>query len=453
MRRNKKRLRLLMVAFLVGFGLVSFCGTVVTAQKSAVPEIPQVNIVFAHAPYVDHTQAIIGIEKGWFEEVGITITPKPYGKVISGQDAGKILSGRGADVISGSPALLLSAYKTIPPFKVFVLGDIFQGNAIMAQPKKGYKSVQEFVQEGLEPKEALRKAVGQLKGKRIGYPPIAPIQAFLTVALKKAGLTLEDMAGVMAPDAENIAAMVAGRLDFQTGGAPSRMALEERGFKPIITATAITRYAKPSPESEDLRVIFHDGWVALDSWINNNYDSMLRMSSVMFRILRFMNEHQEEAIEIQRPFVNTVAGTNLSEAGIRIIYESLDPFVPFEQQWIWHLDPGNSYYEGNVTGARILFSEEKGLLEPGTVKLEDVSIAGKVYREFLYLRDKSYFDILAVERLIDYGETIGAPQEDIEQAVELLKKAKHFYEIYDYLDASRFVEAAKSWAEYAMSSK
>jgi ABC-type nitrate/sulfonate/bicarbonate transport system substrate-binding protein len=54
-----------------------------TSYIPATPEpgtdIPQVTVKFGMRPYADNTFYVIGIEKGWFKDVGITIEPAPYG--------------------------------------------------------------------------------------------------------------------------------------------------------------------------------------------------------------------------------------------------------------------------------------------------------------------------------------------------------------------------------------
>ena len=56
-------------------------------KRRTAPEIPQVTVKFGHEPYFDHTQAIIGIEQGWFEDVGITLAPDNQGIVVGGDEA------------------------------------------------------------------------------------------------------------------------------------------------------------------------------------------------------------------------------------------------------------------------------------------------------------------------------------------------------------------------------
>jgi len=334
--------------------------TAATAGKEPeIPLVPETNVAFGHEPYVDHTQGIIGITKGWFKDVGITITPEPNGDVLSSEAFPGIMSAGKYDVISASSVLMLPAVKELLPFKSFVHGDMFQGYAIMAQPDAGYKSVQEFIAEGMEPLEALGEAVKQMTGKKFAYPAEAAIKGFILVALSKADMTLDDVNSIVAEDAKTSALMVAREADFQVGGVPSRITLESKGFKPIITSDNLAQYAEASADSKELTAIFQDGWLALDSWINENYDTMLRMSSVMFRITEFMNTNEDEALGIQLPFINSAAGTNITPEEGKVIYNSLDPFLTFEEQAVWYTDEESPLNYKYVTGAYINYGKSK----------------------------------------------------------------------------------------------
>jgi len=408
-------------------------------EEPAIPTIPEVEVSFGHEPYLDHTQGVIGMEKGWFKDVGITITPEPNGDVVSSENTVGVLAAGTYDVLSGSSVLFLPAYEEIPPYKSFVHGDMFQGYAIMAQPDAGYKTVQDFIDEGMEPTEALGAAAEQMMGKRFAYPPEAAIKGFINLALDKGGMTLEDVQSIVAEDAKTSALMVAKEADFQVGGVPSRLTLESEGFLPVITSADLAQYAEASPESIELRAIFHDGWISLDSWIEENYDTMLRMCSVMYRITEFMNTNQEEAISIHLPFLNASAGTNITPEQTVVAYESLDPFLTFEDQEIWYLDESNPLHYNNITGSHIKMWEEQGLFEPGAVSVEDVSIAEKLYREFLDMQAESDQLIAEAESLVTV---------DMEQASVLLEEAKFYYDAYNFLDAINFAEAAIEWANY-----
>ena len=286
------------------------------AAKAVSAEIPRVSVRFAHFPYFDHTQSIIGLEKGWYDEVGIDYDPAPHGIVVQASEASAVFASGRVDVMSASAQLFLPAAKTLPPYKVFFYADIFQGYAIMAQPDSGAKSFQEFLAEGMSADDAFLATMGQLRGKRFAFPTEAAIKGFINLAIAKGGMTLADVDAVGAPDdPANVALMQAGRADFQVGGVPSRMTLQIAGFVPILTSGDLAAYAGPSADSVELRAVFHDGWVASDEWIAANYDTVLRLASVGFRINQFINDTPDMAAAIHTPFLNSVAGTSFADRG------------------------------------------------------------------------------------------------------------------------------------------
>lgn len=411
-------------------------------SRAVAPTIPHANVTFGHEPYLDHTQAIIALKKNWFSDVGITIQPKPYGKIISSDNAVPVLGAGTVDVESGSAPLFLPAKPHLPPFKCFVYGDLFQGYAIMAQPSGHYKSVDELVKTGMPRAAAIHEVIQQMKGKRFAFPPEAAIKGFINLALSSGGLTLSDVKSIVADDSKTSAMMIGGQADFQVGGVPSHLTLQTKGFKPIITSFDLAVSAKPTANSPQLQAVFYDGWCALDKWINANHDTMLRMASVLFRISAFQNSHRSEALAIHVPFLNSVAGTDFSPATAIVVYTTLDPFLTFAQERRVFLDPKYPLNEQYVTGAAIKLWEDKGLFPRGSVKVGDVSIASNVYREMLSLQYRALSDAAAARKALQ-GKT-GA---SATQARTLLTRSSFYLGTYDYLDASRFAAAALAAAQ------
>ncbi|MBW7883652.1 MAG: ABC transporter substrate-binding protein [Caldilineaceae bacterium] len=388
------------------------------------------------------------MEKGWFEELGIAFDPEPYGNIPSTENLVQALASGACDVASASAVFMLPSVKDVPPFKWWVHGDMFQGYALMAQPDAGYKSVDEFIAEGKSPDEAMKLAVEQMKGKRFAYPPEAAIKGFIDLALSKAGMSLEDVTSIVAEDAKTWAMMIADQADFQVGGVPSRLTLETRGFKPIITSQNLAQFAKPSADSVELRSVFQDGWGSMDSWIDANYDTMMRMASVMFRIAQFQNTNRDEALAIHVPFLNSAAGTDITPETAVVVYESLDPFIPFDGQAAWYLDENNPLNYDYVTGSYIKLWEEKGLFAPGEIKVSDISMAKEVYQEFLDLKAEADKLFPEAEAAIAEAKEAG---KDTAQAQELLDKARYWYDAFDYLDAVTWATSAIEWAQYEAS--
>ena len=403
------------------------------AQDAGVPEVPKVTVTFGHEPYFDHTQGIIAIEQGWFDEVGITLEPDGQGIVVGGDEALAVFASGRVAVLSGSAQLLMPAADRLPPFKMFFFADIFQGYAILAQPDGGYKSFTEFIAEGMEPDAAFQAAVGQMQGKIFAYPPEAAIKGFIDLSLAKGGVTLDDLETNVAEDSANVALMQGGRADFQVGGVPSRLTLESSGFKPVLTSADLAQYAQPTADSAELRAVFHDGWLATDEWLAANRDTALRLAGVGFRINQFINDNQDEALAIHTPFLNSVAGTDFDNSVAQVAYESLHPFLPFDEQAGWHVDPENPLNGEYVIGSAIKLYEEQGVFEPGIRTWSDFSIAHEIYAELVSYRD-------AAKAILD--EMAGAAGE----AGDLLAQAQKNYDIMNYLDAARFAEAAKAKA-------
>ena len=409
--------------------------TATLAQEADTPDIPEVTVEFGHEPYFDHTQGIIAIDQGWFEEVGITLAPDGQGIVVGGDEALSVFASGRIDVLSGSAQLLMPAAQNLPSFKMFFFADIFQGYALLAQPDGGYTSFAEFIEQGLEPEEAYRETMAQMVGKIFAYPPEAAIKGFIDLAMEKGGITLDDMENNIAEDSANVALMQAGRADFQVGGVPSRLTLESAGFKPILTSADLAQYAEPSADSVELRAVFHDGWLATDEWIEENHDTVLRMASVGFRINQYIADHPEEAMAIHTPFLNSVAGTDFDNSVAEVAYATLHPFLPFDEQAGWHLDSENPMNGQHVIGSAIQLYEEEGIFEGGQFTWEDFSVAHEIYQELVDLRDQAGAIIAELEAQGVEGD-----------AADLLAQAQHHYEIFNFLDAARFAEAAQSRA-------
>lgn len=452
---TQKRLIYLVVWILISV-LLAQCApateTVVTPDTEEgvtapeIPEVPEVEIVFGHLPYIDHSWAVIGIRKGWFTDVGITILPGPDGDIAGPGTQQKIISGE-MHVSQGQAATMPSQRANVP-MKNFCNSNVFQGFAIMAQPNQGYKTVDDFVAEGVSSEEAIRLTVQQMKGKKFTYPAVSIPTGFIPLALEKGGLTLEDMETIVAEEADSWRNMIAGNADFQSGGVPSRLTLEARGFIPIITSFDLAKYAEPSAESIELRAVFQDGWMASDEWLEENWETALRMCSVTFRTTEFMNTNEAEAIAIHMPFLNSIAGTELTEDDFIVAYRSLNPFLTFEDQAKWYIDDSYPLNEKYLVGSFIKMNEEQGLIEPDSVKVEDVTVAGDIYRELVEFKNKSDELMAEAQNEIDRARAEG---KDISQAEQLLQQANFFYTAYNYLDSYRFAESALAWAKYSTS--
>lgn len=421
--------------FIAGTSLLALVAACSNAGPSAPAESididpPSATVSFSNLSYLDHSQMGIAIEQGWLEDVGITL--ENANMTAEADQAPSLLASGRFDVVSSSPAHLIAGASSLPDFKQFHIATIFQGFAIMADPDAGYKSFQDFIDEGMTEPDALGAVIGQMRGKIFAYPPETGAKGFIDAAFKKAGLSLDEVETNVAPDPANVALMRAGRADFQTGGVPSVLALEAAGFRSLVTSGDLARLAE-GPDDEAVSAVFHDGWVATDEWIEENYDTVLRLSSVGFRINDFIVNNPEEAVAIHVPFLNSLAGTTMATEEALGGYRTLDPFLDFEQQAKIFDDPSSPISARSLVEAQIRPYEREGILPEGQYGYEDFSIAEQVYKDLVDLKEKA-------DTLIQQGE-----EADLDgEALELLEAAKYHYSIFNYLDAERLATLATS---------
>ncbi len=423
-------------------------GAAASSGKPAIPEIPQVNVRAVQEPYFVCSASSIGLAKGWFKEVGITFVPESYGKIITGGETVQMIASKNMDMIDQPTMQVLGAIKNLPPVKVFVYDSIFWGSIVLGDQK--YKSVEEFQKEGLPLNEAIKRAVSQIRGKKWGTSGSPGDMSFVKTVLAQGGLTVDDIEVNIYADPEITAMMLTKQIDFCGGmGLPAVMELISKGFKMIVTASQIAQSARPSAESTELRTVFQVGWTTYDDYIAKNYDTILRFSSVVWRQAAFINTNQADAISLHLPFLNSASGARNTPEQIKQAYEIFDPFFGFDQQEKWFNDPSFPLYEDYVLGSYINSWVEDGYLKPGEIKPADISIARKVYTDMLNYRKSAGAAIEEAKGLLQKAKDAkkGAAA-DVAQADTLLQKAQAFYAGYDYLDASRFANAAKEWAAY-----
>lgn len=413
--------RIALISALTAAGLLTGCHGRLSLPSEGAP----VKVRFGMLPYGDHTYAIIGEKQGWFRDVGIELDYR----TVKVEDTVPFLRNGSLDVGSCAPGVIVASYNPQAPVVSFVFGDIFQGYAVMAQPGKGFKSVQEFEQSGMDPQSAIRAAAAQMRGKTFAYPTEAAVKPFIDLVLRDAGLGPRDYKPLVLDDPLTINAMRRREADFQVGGAPSHIILEHEGFKPIISSNDLAAAAEPSPQSRELASVFTDGWATTRAYYDLHRDTILRLASVNFRITQYIHTNPVQALAIHMPYLTNVTGQPFTAAEGKVIYSSLDPFFTFEQQRPWYQDPSTPYYYKNLDGALINSFIQQGTFTQSTApKIEDVITAPEIYSTLLNMKAQTE---AGMQRISPSLETSS------EAVKQEFARAQKFYQILDYYDSSQ----------------
>jgi ABC-type nitrate/sulfonate/bicarbonate transport system substrate-binding protein len=403
------------------------CGNSGEASTSAT-EIPQTTVNFGNSAFVDHANAIIGVEKGWFKDVGITLAPGKGGSFSDPSNDAAVLQAGSVDVQSSNYQILLPAYAHTTSLKMFAYGDFFIGFALMG--KSEFKSAEDFEKQGMSKEDALRHALAQLKNRTLTWSSDQAVRGFGRTIYDQADMTMGGVKQQNLPDAQGLQLMLSGRADFQIGGAPTRQVLEQtKGFKPIVTAQFLTGMAKPPYEtSEALAAVSTNGWATTASYWKDHHDTVMRLASVAWRISQYIHDHPAEAAKIEAPFLNSNSGTALKVKDVETIYRTIDPFIPFEEQGPLWFTKGKPTYEYNMIAASLTQAEQGGVLSKGQVTPQDISIAPQVYAEAVKLKARA-------DTLLKEAKSTGV-------SGGLIDKAKAQYASFNFLDAVRFAQAA-----------
>ena len=154
-------------------------------------DIPAATIKFGMRPYADNTFYVIGMKKGWFQDVGITFDPSPYGLKANDSNVTTLLLNGQLDIISEFCPLMLPTYKDANKLKCIAFTDNFLANAILANPALKLKTFKDYVGEGKGFEEALKAALAPMKGKTLVGAPELSDRAFEEYVNKTCGRRIQ----------------------------------------------------------------------------------------------------------------------------------------------------------------------------------------------------------------------------------------------------------------------
>jgi hypothetical protein len=402
--------------------------------KPAAPEpgaeIPSATIKFGMRPYADNTFYIIGMKKGWFDEVGIKFDPSPYGLKANDSNVTTLLLNGQLDIISEFCPLMLPTYRDASKLKCIAFTDNFLANAILANPALKLKSFKDYIAEGKSYEEALKLALAPMAGETlVGAPELSdrPFEEYLNKA-SGAGFKLQVL-----DDAKSLVLAKAGREDFvNPEGAPIVYTLKEAGWTDLVDIGDLIKNGPGGVDSPIEPLIGIVGVGGNSDYLNANQNTVLRFLSVVWRIID-ATKKDPSLYDLQAPYLNSMAGTSLDGKGVAQTVAVLHPFTTFDDNKQYYDDKQSTTYYANVWNAFIKNFEEHKIIPEGKVTPDDVVWGGPIWLEMVDYRTKAD-DLL---KKLD-----GAKLTPEKQA--LADKAKTFYADFDFIDAYRLALAASS---------
>lgn len=405
-------------------------GGYVPATPESGTTIPQVKVKFGMRPYADNTFYVIGIKKGWFKDVGITITPEPNGLKTTDDVVTSLLLNKQVDINSEYCPLLLPTYKTSKALKCIAFTDNFLGEAILANPNLHLKSFKDYIASGMSFDAAIAAALKPLQGKTLTVAPQLSDRPFEDAAFKYAKITppkLEIM-----DDSKSLVEAKSGRIDFvNPEGAPIVYTLEQAGWVSLVDIGDLLKYAPGGVGSPIEPLVAIVGIASHQDYVNAHQTTVLRFLSVVFRIMAAV-EKDPSLFDVQAPFLNSIAGTDLDGKGVESTIKILDPLAPWgpEQQTFFEKTDAVTYYKNAWAGIIQTF-EEQGAVPKGAATPDSIIWAKPIYDQLKDLEGKSKSEISSLESKNLSGDK-----------KKLLDQAKEYFGNYDFLDAYRFAKAA-----------
>lgn len=175
-RQNLRRLAILATVLVGGAGsqLALAADRFVPAPPESGTDIPKATIKFGMRPYADNTFYYIGMKKGWFDDVGISFDPAPYGLKANDSNVLTLMLNGQLDMISEYCPLVLPTYKDSRLLKCVGFTDNNEAFAILANPKLKLKTLKDYMGEGMTFDAALKATLAPLAGKTlVGAPELS----------------------------------------------------------------------------------------------------------------------------------------------------------------------------------------------------------------------------------------------------------------------------------------
>lgn len=384
--------------------------------------IPEVEMPVGFSPYADELLAVAGIENGYFADVGLTLTPEPNGTQVDLIASLTPLLNDQIKVGSGYAPAIAAQLDSVNNVVAFCVSDVYYGYHILA-PKGKYTTVSQALAEGLGYGDAVAKVVEQMRGQpvilREGVVP-----DFYNLMLAKADMTLDDLDVSYLANPDVVRAGFVGQADFASPtGAVELTKMMLDGWESLVDIRTAIEHEE-SAATVSLRSTF-SGYLTTTDYAEQNYESLLRFTSVIYRLVDDLEKDPEETVSRYLDYLNQYTGSKIKPEELAGTFDGLYSARNFEDAVSMYQDPEDPFHFDTVMGAQIDALETSGVLK-GNHGPDNLSIAGQIHA-----------DLVRYKEAADEALT-KAPDGDHKTLAE------EQYEARNYVDAYRLAAFASS---------
>ena len=374
---------------------------------------PSVTVDLGLSPYGDELLGVAAINRGYFEEVGISFQSE-YGDKVDLIKSATPLLNKQIEVGSGYPPSIASQLDNVQNIVGFAYSDVYYGYMILA-PEGKYITLEQEMDAGASFEEALATVMEQLKGQEV-LLRTGVASTFYNLLGEYGDTSMEDWDITYLTNDDILREAEAGNYEFVSPtGAVEIVRLMQEGWESLVNLSQAIEYM----DDEDtiaLRATF-SGYLTTTEYAEDNYDTLLRFTSVMYRIIDDMEDDPEGTAADFVEYVNDYTGSSLTAAELAATFDGLYDLQNFEEADAMYNDETSDFYFDTVMTTNLQVLKEEGVLD-GDYTADDLSIAKSIYND-----------------LKNYKELTEEILADADSSDETVQQAQAYYDIRDYLDA------------------
>ncbi|MCQ2453461.1 MAG: ABC transporter substrate-binding protein [Clostridia bacterium] len=205
--------------------------------------------------YASLWSVVTGINKGFFEEEGLTVNLVEFADgptIIAAMESGSIDMGY---IGPGAHKLCINGRA-----KIFMLSQLGNADAVLARKSAGINTY------------------ADLKGKKVGYASGTSSEMILQYALEEVGLTMDDIQAYEMEASALVTAMLSKSIDACAAWSPNTGIMRAQDSDIDVLCTNVSfAHRSVSPAS----------WIVLNGYYENNRDTVVRFCRALYKAMDY----------------------------------------------------------------------------------------------------------------------------------------------------------------------